>query len=55
MTNKIKTEKTRANLEVDKARLFGKKNSLIVKKEELRAEIATLNATGPFNVSIHSY
>ena len=47
VTNKIKTEKARVNLEVDKMRLFGEKNSLIVKKEELQAEIAMLNAVGP--------
>ena len=44
ITDKIKTEKTRVNLETDRARLFGEKNSLIIKREELRAEIVALNA-----------
>jgi len=43
ITNKIKTEKVKVNLEADKIRLFDKKNFLMVKKEELRAEIVTLN------------
>ncbi len=55
MTDKIETEKARINLEVDKARLLGEKNSLVVKREELRAEIATLNVAGPLNVLIRSY
>ncbi len=52
ITDKIKTEKTRVNLETDRARLFGEKNSLIIKREELRAEIVALNAT---NVPIRSH
>jgi len=36
-------------------RLFGKKNSLVVKREELRAKIAILNAVGPSNVLIYGY
>ena len=34
MTDKIETEKTKVNLEIDKIRLLKKKNSLIVKKKE---------------------
>ncbi len=41
--NKMETEKARVNLEADKTRLFNEKNSLVVKREELRAEIAVLN------------
>ncbi len=52
MTNKIEIEKARVNLEVDKVRLFGKKNSLVTKREELRAEIAILNTV---NVPIRNY
>ncbi len=55
MTNKIKTEKTRVNLEVDRVRLFDKKNSLVVKREELRTEIAILNAARLFNVLVRRY
>jgi len=35
MTDKMKTEKTKVNLEADRMQLFDKKNSLVVKKEEL--------------------
>ena len=52
MTDKIKTEKAKVNLKADKTRLFGEKNSLVVKREELRAEIVTLNAT---NVLVRGY
>ena len=52
MTDKIETEKTKVNLEIDRTRLFNKKNSLVAKKEELRAEIVTLNVV---NVLIRSY
>ncbi len=53
--NKIKTEKTRINLEANRIQLFGKKNSLVVKREKLRIEIAILNAAGPSNVLIRGY
>ncbi len=51
MTDKIEIEKIKINLEVDKMRLFKKKNSLIVKKEKLRLEIVTINIVGSSNVS----
>ncbi len=51
----METEKVRINLETDRMRLFGKKNSLVVKKEELRIEIVALNAARFFNVSICRY
>jgi len=35
MTDKIETERTKINLKTDKVRLLDKKNSLVVKKEEL--------------------
>ena len=54
-TDKIKTEKVRVNLKADKVQLFGKKNSLVVKREELRIEIATLNAAGSSNVLVRGY
>ncbi len=52
MADKMETEKTRVNLETDKTRLFGEKNSLVVKKKELRTKIAALNA---INVPVYSY
>ncbi len=55
VTDKIKTKKARVNLEIDKTRLFDKKNSLIVKKEEFRAEIAILNAAGFSNPLIRGH
>ena len=55
ITNKMKIEKTRVNLETDKTQLFGKKNSLVVKREELQAKIAALNTTGLFNIPIRGY
>ncbi len=35
MTDKIETERTKVNLETDRARLLREKNSLIAKREEL--------------------
>ncbi len=55
MADKIETEKARINLEVDKIQLFDEKNSLVAKKEELRTEIAALNAIKPFNIPIYRY
>ena len=55
MINKIETEKVKVNLETDRIQLFNEKNSLVVKREEFRAEIATLNITGYSNVLICSY
>jgi len=52
MTNKIKTEKTKVNLETDKIQLLDEKNSLVIKKEELWAEIAALNI---INVLVRSH
>ena len=48
----METEKAKVNLETDKVQLFGEKNSLIVKREELRTEIVVLNAT---NVLIYGH
>ncbi len=55
VTNKMEIEKVRVNLEADKMRLLGEKNSLVAKREELRAEIAALNAAGPSNVLVRGY
>ncbi len=55
MTDKMETEKVRVNLEADRIQLFGKKNSLVAKKKELRAEIVVLNVVGLSNVPIRSY
>jgi len=55
MTNKIKTKKTRVNLETDRIQLFGKKNSLVIKKKELQTEIVILNTTGSSNLLIYDY
>src|SRR6266699_1776827 len=52
MTDKIEIEKTKVNLEINRTRLLNKKNSLVVKKKELRAEIAILNVA---NVPIHNH
>ncbi len=51
-TDKMETEKVKINLETDKVRLFGKKNSLIAKREKLQTEIVILNAV---NVPIYSH
>ena len=55
ITDKIEIEKAKVNLEADKIRLFDKKNSLVVKKEELRVEIAILNAAESSNILIRGY
>jgi len=55
MTNKIKIEKTKVNLEIDRIRLFGEKNFLIVKREKLRTEIVLLNIAGLFNILIYGH
>jgi len=55
ITDKMETEKVRINLEADKVRLFGEKNSLVVKREELRVEIAMLNVAGLPNISIYGH
>ena len=52
MIGKMKTKKVRINLKADKTQLFDEKNSLVVKKEKLRAEIVILNTT---NVPIHGH
>ena len=55
VADKMEIEKAKVNLEADRIRLFDKKNSLVVKREELRVEIVVLNAAGLSNVSIRSY
>ena len=55
VADKTETEKVKVNLEADRVRLLGKKNSLIVKREELRTEIATLNIAGPPNVLVYGH
>ena len=52
MIDKMESEKIKINLEVNRARLFGEKNSLVTKREKLRTEIITLNAV---NILIRSY
>ena len=52
MINKIEIEKAKVNLEANKIQLFGEKNSLIVKRKELQAEIAILNIS---NISTRRY
>ena len=51
----MKTERTKVNLETDKVRLLRKKNSLIVKREELQTEIVVMNIIRPFNTLVRSY
>ena len=53
--DKMETEKVRVNLKADKVRLFDKKNSLVIKREEFRVEIATLNAAGLSNVLVRGH
>ncbi len=48
----METEKVKVNLETDRVQLFGEKNSLVVKKEELRTEIVVLNV---INVLVCGY
>ncbi len=48
----METEKAKVNLEADRVRLFDEKNSLVVKREEFRTEIVTLNAA---NVLVRSH
>ncbi len=55
ITDKMETEKTKVNLKADKTRLFNEKNSLVVKREKFRTEIAILNVTGSLNVLIYRY
>ncbi len=55
ITNKMKTEKIKVNLETNKAQLFDKKNFLIAKRKKLRIKIVILNIAGPFNISIHNH
>ncbi len=52
VTDKIKTERTKVNLEIDRMRLLEKKNSLIVKREKLRIEIVVINVVGFSSVLI---
>ncbi len=52
VTDKMEIEKAKVNLETDKARLFGKKNSLVIKREEFRTEIVILNV---INVLVRGY
>ncbi len=55
VADKTETEKTKVNLKADRTQLFGKKNFLIVKREELRAEIAILHTAGPSNILIRRH
>ncbi len=54
INDKMEIEKIKVNLETDRMRLFDEKNSLVVKREKLRAEIATLNVAGSSNALIYS-
>ncbi len=51
----METKKVKINLEVDRIQLFDKKNSLVVKREELRTEIVTLNVVGLFNILVYKH
>ncbi len=55
VVDKMETEKVKVNLEADKVRLLGEKNSLVAKREELRVEITILNAAGSSNVLVCGY
>ncbi len=54
MTDKMETERTKVNLEIDRVRLLGEKNFLVVKRKELRAEIVAINAVGSFNTLVYN-
>ncbi len=54
VTDKMETEKTKINLETNKARLLGEKNSLVAKRKELRTKIVTMNTVKSSNVLIRS-
>ncbi len=51
----MEIEKARVNLEADRTRLLGEKNSLVAKREEFQAEIVTLNITGSSNVLVYNH
>ncbi len=53
--DKMETKKVKVNLKIDRMRLFGKKNSLVVKREKLRTEIVILNVAGSSNVLVCGY
>ncbi len=55
MIDKIEIKKAKVNLETNRARLFDEKNSLVVKKKKLRAEIVILNVTEPSNIPIRGH
>ena len=55
IVNKMKIEKVKINLKPNKIQLFGKKNSLVTKREELRTEIIVLNIIGPLNIPIRGH
>ncbi len=55
MTDKREVERVKVNLEADRVRLLKEKNSLIVKREEFRAEIVVMNAVGSFNILVRGY
>ncbi|SRR6266566_1634012 len=55
MVDKIEIEKAKVNLEVDKTRLFNKKNFLVIKRKELRTKIAVLNIIRFINILICRY
>ncbi len=55
MTDKIETEKTKVNLETDRARLLKKKNPLVVKRKKLRTEIVIMNIIKSFNALVYSH
>ncbi len=48
----METEKAKVNLETNRTRLFGKKNSLVAKRKKLRTKIVALNAA---NVPIRKH
>ncbi len=54
-TDKIETEKARVKLKANKIQLLDEKNSLVVKKEELRTEIIILNVAGPPNILVRRH
>jgi len=49
----MEIERTKVNLKTDRARLLREKNSLVVKRKELRVEIVVMNAVRSSSVSIY--
>jgi len=50
----MEIEKTKVNLKTNKTQLLKEKNSLVVKRKELRVKITAINVVRSSNISIRS-